>query len=360
MQLSKRNPETLEQRDRREGTRVHFPHADMMSKYGPGTEPLADGGRVTGVYDNWPVTLQYGNTASVVAEHLPLPIIARPAVPASVPQMFRGLDQYTSNRDRFSSTLSCVIHVVAAVAIVSLGMMIPKTVAKTADTNVASIHFTIYDPPPPPVMQIAKVPGGGGGGGAHQVEAPSRGHVPTETRTPMVHLEQAKINVPKLSVEPNMQIRLPQDTEMPKLGAPQSTQVALASQGSGSNSGFGIGLGGGIGQGKGTGMGPGGNGGYGGGLMNVGGGVSAPRVIHSVEPQFTPEARQADLQGVVGIQLIVDSQGNPQNATVVRHLGMGLDERALAAVRQYKFSPAMYQGHAVAVQMIITVEFRLQ
>ncbi len=339
-----------------------FPHADMTSKYGPGTEPLADGGRVTGIYDSWPVTLQYGNSASVVAEHLPLPIMARPATPVRVPQMFRGLDQYTSNRDRFSSTLSFVIHVVAAVAIVSLGMMIPKTVVKPADTNVASIHFTLYDPPPPPpVLEVAKVPSGGGGGGAHQVEAPTKGHVPMETKpqVPMVRLEQAKINLPKLAVEPTTQIRLPQETALPQIGMAQSQQVALASQGSGSNSGFGIGTGGGIGQGHGTGMGSGSNGSYG-GLMNVGGGVSAPRVIHSVEPQFTPEARQADFQGNVAIQLIVDSQGNPQNVRVVRHLGMGLDERAIEAVRQYRFSPAMFQGHAVAVQLIIDVNFRLQ
>jgi protein TonB len=191
------------------------------------------------------------------------------------------------------------------------------------------------------------------------VVAPTRGHLPEVAKIPIVHLEEAKINLPKLPVEPTMQIHLQQNTAMPKLGAPQSAQVALASQGSGSDSGFGLGMGGGIGQGHGTGMGPGGNGGYGGGLMNVGGGVSAPRVVYSVEPQFTSEARQADYQGVVGIQLIVDSQGNPQDVRVVRHLGMGLDERAIEAVKQYKFSPAIYQGHAVSVQMIIDVDFRL-
>ena len=304
--------------------------------------------------------MQYGNSASAVAERMPQPIMGRREVPERVPQMFRGLDQYASNRDRASGVLSFVIHGVVAAAIVSLGMMVPTKVVKTVETNVAPIHFTLYDPPPPPVMQVAEVRGGGGGG-AHQVEAPSRGHLPApvQMKVPVVHLEEAKINLPKLSVEPTTQVRLPQDMSMPKIGAPQSTQVALASQGGGSNSGFGIGSGGGLGQGHGGGMGAGGNGGYGGGLMNVGGGVSAPRVIHSVEPQFTPEARQAETQGVVGIQLIVDSQGNPQDVRVVRHLGMGLDERAIEAVRQYRFSPAMYQGHAVSVQMIIDVDFRL-
>ena len=93
--------------------------------------------------------------------------------------------------------------------------------------------------------------------------------------------------------------------------------------------------------------------------MSVGGGVSAPVVIHSVDPEFTENARNANYQGTVSIQLIVDAQGNPQNAHVVRHLGMGLDEKAIQAVNQYKFRPAMYQGHAVAVQMIIDVDFHL-
>jgi periplasmic protein TonB len=332
----------------------------MMSKYGPRTTNLAAGGRLTDAYDRWPLALEYGNTASAVAERMPQPIIARSAASDRVPRMFVGLDEHTSNRNRASSTVSLIIHVLVAAGLVTLGMLVPKKVVQTADTNVAQIHFTLYDPPPPPpVMQVAPVPGGGGGGGAHQVEPPTKGHPPTEIRMPIVHLEQAKISLPKLAVEPTTQIRLQQDTTLPQLGVAQTQQVALASQGSGSNSGFGLGMGGGLGQGHGTGMGPGGNSGYGGGLMNVGGGVSAPRVIHSVEPQFTPEARQAYHQGVVGIQLIVDSQGNPQNVRVVRQLGMGLDERAIEAVKQYKFSPAMYQGHAVSVQMVINVEFRL-
>jgi TonB family protein len=156
-----------------------------------------------------------------------------------------------------------------------------------------------------------------------------------------------------------MQVKMPETTKLPNLGMPQSQQVALASQGSGSGSGFGFGMGGGVGSGHGNGVGPGSGGSYGGGLMSVGGGVSAPQVIHSVEPEFTDDARRADYQGTAAIQLIVDPQGNPQNVRVVRHLGMGLDQRAVDAVRQYRFRPAMYQGHPVAVQMVIEVDFHL-
>jgi len=91
----------------------------------------------------------------------------------------------------------------------------------------------------------------------------------------------------------------------------------------------------------------------------VGGGVSAPQVIHSVEPEFTEEARRANHQGNVTIKLIVDSQGNPQDVRLASHLGMGLDEKALEAVRQYRFKPATYEGHAVSVQIVIDVAFHL-
>jgi periplasmic protein TonB len=82
-------------------------------------------------------------------------------------------------------------------------------------------------------------------------------------------------------------------------------------------------------------------------------------LLHSVDPSFTDQARQANYQGTVSVQLIVDAQGNPQDVRVARHLGMGLDEKAVEAVRQYKFRPAVYQGRPVAVQMIVEVDFRL-
>jgi TonB family protein len=112
-------------------------------------------------------------------------------------------------------------------------------------------------------------------------------------------------------------------------------------------------------MGRGVGSGPGSGGGYGGGLMSVGGGVSAPTLVSRVDPEFTEEARAANFEGNVAIQLVVDQQGNPQNIRVVRRAGMGLDEKAAEAVRQYRFHPATFQGHPVAVQIIIDVAFHL-
>ena len=70
------------------------------------------------------------------------------------------------------------------------------------------------------------------------------------------------------------------------------------------------------------------------------------------DPEFSDEARRAKYQGVCVVSLIVDAQGNPQRVQVVRHLGMGLDEKAVEAVRQYKFKPATLQGKPVPVEVI--------
>ncbi len=135
--------------------------------------------------------------------------------------------------------------------------------------------------------------------------------------------------------------------------------VGPDSNGTGRMAGMGTGLAGGIGSGKGIGYGPGEGGGYGGGLYHVGGGVAAPQLIYVVDPEFSDEARRAKFQGVCVVTLIVDAQGEPQRVHVVRHLGMGLDQKAVAAVRQYKFKPATLEGRPVPVEVNVEVNFRI-
>lgn len=272
---------------------------------------------------------------------------------------FQGLDTLTAQKDRTSNFVSLIVHVFVITALLWIGFSAPKAIIQPV-TTLTHVDFTLYTPPPPPkIMPVAKAAGGGGGGGAHEIVEPTKGQPPKMAKVQMLPPQLARIEHPKLTVDPTMQVQMPDTSAPAHLGAPDSPQIVLASQGAGSGSGFGHGLGGGIGIGHGAGAGPGSGGGYGGGLMSVGGGVSAPQVIHSVEPEFTAEARQANYEGMVAIQLIVDSQGNPQDIRVTRHLGMGLDQKAIEAVRQYHFRPAMYQGHPVSVQMVIEVDFHL-
>ena len=293
-----------------------------------------------------------------IASTYSTPISATVLTPGELP--WRPLfdsNQLVFKRDQRSSAISFVLHAAVISLVLSLALRARPVVTLPPSTTVTAVDFKPYIPPI--TLPAAKSMGGGGGGGAHDVVEASRGRLPTIVKAAIAPPQILRIDRPKLEFEPTEQVKIPDNSNLPVIGMSQSPQVAMASQGSGSGSGFGQGLGGGIGVGHGSGVGPGSGGAYGGGLMSVGGGVSAPQIIHSVEPEFTEEARRANYQGGVSIKLIVDSQGNPQDIRVTRHLGMGLDEMALEAVKQYKFKPAMYQGHPVSVQIVIDVDFHL-
>jgi periplasmic protein TonB len=92
-------------------------------------------------------------------------------------------------------------------------------------------------------------------------------------------------------------------------------------------------------------------------VYRVAGDVSAPFLIHSVDQEYTEAARNARISGLVLVHLIVDTNGNPSHVRVVRGLGMGLDEKAIQAVQQYKFKPGMKNGKPVRVELTISLNF---
>ena len=206
--------------------------------------------------------------------------------------------------------------------------------------------------------------GGGGGGGSHDIVNPIKGKLPKIEDKPMTPPQVPVLDKPKIAIESAIAVQkditLPDNPALPNIGVTKSPNVSLASNGQGGGAGMGTGYGGGLGSGTGNGYGPGSGGNAGGGLYRIGGGVSAPVPIFQPEAEFSDEARRAKYQGVCLISLIVDAQGNPQNPRVIRALGMGLDEKALEAVRKYKFKPAMKDGKTpVPVMISIEVNFRL-
>jgi bla regulator protein blaR1 len=94
-------------------------------------------------------------------------------------------------------------------------------------------------------------------------------------------------------------------------------------------------------------------------IYQIAGDVSAPKLVFAPDPEFTEKARRAKYQGVCVIAAVVDAQGNPERIQVVRHLGMGLDKKAVEAVKQYKFKPGTRLGKPVAVEVHIEVNFRI-
>ena len=107
------------------------------------------------------------------------------------------------------------------------------------------------------------------------------------------------------------------------------------------------------------GLGPGSGGNTGGGPKRIGGGVSAPELIYKVDPEFSEEARKAKVAGNVLVYLWVGPDGTPSHLRIARGIGMGLDEKALEAVRQWKFKPAMENGKPVAVELNVEVNFQI-
>jgi TonB family protein len=96
------------------------------------------------------------------------------------------------------------------------------------------------------------------------------------------------------------------------------------------------------------------------GLEHVGkNGVSRPVPLNSVSAKYSLEARKAKVEGVCIVSLVVDAQGNPQNPRIVRSLGYGLDDRALEAVKKYRFKPAMKGKLPVPVMVTVEINFRL-
>jgi TonB family protein len=92
---------------------------------------------------------------------------------------------------------------------------------------------------------------------------------------------------------------------------------------------------------------PEGCGGTGGGIYHRGEGASDPTIVHRVDPQFSEKARKAKYQGICVLNIIVEPDGTPSNIRVSRKLGMGLDEKAIEAVKQWRFRPSMKDGHPV-------------
>lgn len=225
------------------------------------------------------------------------------------------------------------------------------------------VTVALVDPSELPDLKPSKTQvGGGGGGGDRDVLQASKGKLPKfsmqQITPPVVVIRNQN---PKLAVEPTVvippEVKLASNN-MPNLGDPMAHAI-LPSNGTGAGGGIGSGSGGGVGSGTGPGFGPGEGGGTGGGVFHVGGGVSPPHTIYAPEPEFSEEARKAKYQGVCTLGLIVGTDGRPSNIRVLSSLGMGLDEKAIEAVKNWKFEPAMKDGHPVRVEIAVEVDFHL-
>jgi len=272
-----------------------------------------------------------------------------------LPTLFgEGQGLYPQRKDTF--VYSFIIHVLGAALIIWSG----HWVVEHHEEIKQQVVGLVTDISPYLPVSKTKAGGGGGGGDRDKLQAP-KGALPKLSKEQIVPPAIVVRNDnPKLVVEPTVvvppQIKLP---TMGSLGDPLSKVLGPPSNGTGAGGGIGSGYGGGVGSGTGPGVGPGHGGGYGGGAYRVGGGVSAPKALYAPDPEYSEEARKAKYQGTVVLWLVVDASGRPQQIRVQRALGMGLDEKAIEAVKLWKFDPARKDGQAVPVMINVEVNFRL-
>ena len=250
---------------------------------------------------------------------------------------------------------------------------------------IASLGFAVADERTEPVKEPEPMrmvflaspgPGGGGGGGGLKMKTPPpramrKGPEKISSPLPARKLPppmrpapkppeppkpiEAKQLPPVMAPIPEKKAE-PEDREGVMAKAPETK----ASQGPGTGGGVGSGQGTGLGQGDGTGVGEGSGGGYGGGPFRPGSGVEPPRLLREVRADYTDEARRSNIEGEVELEIVVRRDGTVGDVKIIRGLRGGLNDRAVQAVRQWRFAPGRMKGVPVDVVVEVGVEFRLR
>jgi protein TonB len=271
------------------------------------------------------------------------PVKLPPLVLESTP--IAVVDRMAVKRDPKSTAVAVVLHILV---IGLIAWMVAKHVAMGTKAVTTLVPVDLVTPPPAPPKANAM----GGGGGQRGPTPVTKGTPPKFTEQQIVPPKAPPLEEPKIKIQPTIEVQkdVKMASSIPQIGVANSPIVGM-SMGNGSGTG--------LGSGNGPGLGPGSGGNTGGGPRRIGGGVSAPQVIFQVEPEFSEEARKAKVAGNVLVNLWVDTNGNPSHVRVIRGVGMGLDEKAIEAVRQYKFRPAMENGKPVLVELNIEVNFQI-
>jgi TonB family protein len=301
------------------------------------------------------------------------PIAAEPlfsAQPDSTALATRGARLHTAG--------SSAIHAVVIGVMLLLAAGGGERVATTEPLDQARLVFVVSP----------GAGGGGGGGGARKpLPAPKierQGPPKPRTAVPKVIPDPALITTKPVVDPPKPTPPAVAPQPVPRAPEPQPTQAIVApvveaaadtrdrtgvidkpsngadSEGQGTGGGAGSGSGTGNGQGTGAGIGEGSGGGTGGGPFRPGSGVEPPRLLREVKADYTDEARRRGIKGDVVLEVVVTHDGNVGDVRVLQGLGAGLESRAIAAVRQWKFAPATRKGQPVDVLVEVAVEFTLR
>lgn len=351
----------LRESARAESTTVHdvFSTREIAAAAGITVEQvieLADSERIS-LLNGWAATADAVRLVrigrAIQADRLPLRLVSTRARRTGTPMLASGL---------LHGLLAAV-----GLALSSMGLLS----AKPADTVVAPIAPTRM------VFLMAPGPGGGGGGGGLKLPTPPpvaqrkapaprpavRPALPTRPVTPPARPVMRETPPPPVR-PPAVEVPVTFDAsgvrDVSGVLDPPPPSPAPPSPGPGSGGGAGTGRGTGAGEGTGSGLGAGSGGGMGGGPYRPGTGITPPTLLKEVRPLYTDEARRRALEGDVVLEIVVRRDGSVGDVRVLQTLGSGLEQRAIAAVRQWRFAPATRLGGPVDVLVEVAVGFTLR
>jgi TonB family protein len=262
---------------------------------------------------------------------------------------------------------------------VHLGLIAVAVLITTFATTPTATTLIGVEPTEPVrlVFVASPGPGGGGGGGGLLQKAPPPEALregrqalssPVPARVPPRPIEPiaappeptpAPLDAEPLPVVVAPIVSAPADSRN-RIGVLTQSDVEGDSHGAGRGGGVGSGAGTGVGEGDGPGIGPGSGGGVGGGPYRGGSGIEPPRLLREVKADYTEEARQRRIAGDVILEIVVRQDGSVGEVKVLQGLGSGLNERAVQAVRQWRFAAARRQGAPVDVIVEVAVEFKIR
>ena len=264
-------------------------------------------------------------------------------------------DQTLKHRTQVYTTFG---YVFVFSSFILFSILMPQSPLTESTTELPQLIFTISDGP-----------GGGGGGGdgedkplsEQEIEGPEAALVAINVDVPEEELVFDDPDINKIEEEEELV-----KEETPEINAPVVAKAPDDIDRLGSIEGLendsanaGAGTGGGLGEGAGTGLDTGTGGGFGGGAYRMGSGISPPQLTKQVRPVYTEEALKRKVEGVVLLEVVILKEGKVGDVRILQGLSSGLNQQAIACVRQWLFLPGKFKGKAVDVVGEVAVEFSI-
>jgi periplasmic protein TonB len=253
----------------------------------------------------------------------------RPA-PSGSPAFF-AVVKSRPHRPLTGLVTSAGLHLIAAAVLIVVSLALLGASEEVSNEPPAPIHL---------VYLMTPGPGGGGGGGGVKIPLPTRR---AQRKAP----EIKKVSSPVPEVQPPPPPPEPKP-DPPPAPPPPVVQAPVVPKPADPV------------EGTGPGIGPGSGGGEGGGPYRPGAGIEPPRLLREVKGTYTDDARRRGIQGDVLLEIVIRRDGSVGDVRLQRGLDRGLDQRAIEAVRQWRFSPAKRHGVPVDVIVDASVEFKLR